>query len=705
MKLSTNQEDLLHAPFSGSLLLSGSAGTGKTTAAALRLRQMVESGVPGESILVLVPQRSLAAHYQSLLNAPDFPPGGQPAILTFNGLTQRIISLFWHLIASAAGFRAAKSPFKFLTIETAQYYLAALVEPLLQQGYFESLTIDANRLYSQILDNLNKSAIVGFPPEETAERLTRAWVGNPAQAIIYQQAQECALKFREFCLANNFLDFSLQLTVFNRQLWPSLICKAYIHNNFRHLIYDNIEEDYPVAHDFVSGLLPTLDSALLIQDSESGFRSFLGADVHSAENLGSQCSGKLVFDNSLVKSPEINDFEHTLRSSILHRNPKSVSEPIGQDANSLHAFRFYPEAIEWVINEINTLIHEQGVPAGEIAVLTPYLSDALRFSFAARFEQHHLPFSTYRPSRSLHDDPAVKTVLTLTKLAHPSWEMPLSQQAIRSAFAQAITSCDYARADLLTRTLARYTNKSWSLNAFNTLKPEMQERITFSVGEYYERLREWLANNHEMAANELDHWISRLYGEVLSQPGFGFHDDYDAAAAVSHLIESCRKFRGIYLPTSQTSQWRAGREYTSVLEKGILAAQSYTTQSLRAASDAVFLGPAFSFLMRNKPVSHQFWLDIGSQGWWARLDQPLTQPYVLSRNWQPGQQWTDNDEYAANQNTLARLTTGLLRRCRQHVYLCNVSVNERGLEERGQLMLALQSIQRARAQQNGRARV
>jgi hypothetical protein len=208
-----------------------------------------------------------------------------------------------------------------------------------------------------------------------------------------------------------------------------------------------------------------------------------------------------------------------------------------------------------------------------------------------------------------------------------------------------------------------------------------------------------------MAVNELDHWISRLYGEVLSQPGFGFHDDYDAAAAVSHLIESCRKFRGIYLPTSQTSQWRAGREYTSVLEKGILAAQSYTTQSLRAASDAVFLGPAFSFLMRNKPVSHQFWLDIGSQGWWARLYQPLTQPYVLSRNWQPGQQWTDNDEYAANQNTLARLTTGLLRRCRQHVYLCNVSVNERGLEERGQLMLALQSIQRARAQQNGRARV
>jgi superfamily I DNA/RNA helicase len=701
MILTTDQESLLQAPFSDSLLLSGAAGTGKTTAAAVRLRRMVESGIPGDSILVLVPQRSLAAQYQSLLNAPDFPPGGQPAILTFNGLTQRIITLFWPLIAGAAGFRAAKSPYKFLTIETAQYYLSALVEPLLQQGYFERLTIDPNRLYSQILDNLNKSAIIGFPPEQIAEKLTRAWVGTPSQAVIYQQAQECALKFRDFCLANNFLDFSLQLNVFTNHLWPSLICKSYIENNYRHLIYDNIEEDYPVAHDFVRELLPDLDSALLIQDSEGGFRSFLGADAVSAENLGSQCTGKMVFNNSLVEPPAIEAFEHTLRESILRKNPGSGASTSEPGANSLHAFRFYPEAIDWVIGEISSLIYDHAVPAGEIAVLTPYLSDALRFSFAARFEKHHLPFSTYRPSRSLHDEPAVKTVLTLTKLAHPSWEMPASQQEIRSAFAQSIYKCDYARADLLSRTLARYANKTWTLNAFNSLKSDMQERITFSVGEYYERLREWLSNNHEMASNELDHWISRLYGEVLSQPGFGFHEDYDAAAAISHLIESCRKFRGIYLPAYQSSQWLPGREYTSVLEKGILAAQSYTTQALREASDAVFLAPAFSFLMRNKPATYQFWLDIGSQGWWARLDQPLTQPYVLSRNWQPGQQWTDSDEYAANQQTLARLSTGLLRRCRQHVYMCSISVNERGLEERGQLMLALQSIQRARAQQNG----
>jgi superfamily I DNA/RNA helicase len=699
MKLTSIQEDLIHAPPEGSLLVTGIAGSGKTTAAALRLKQMVESGIPGESILMLVPQRSLAVQYQSLINSPDFPSGGQPTLLTFNGLTQRIISLFWPLIAAESGFRSSKNPYRFLTIETAQYYLAALVEPLLQQGYFESLTIDPNRLYSQILDNLNKSAIVGFPPSEIADRLTRAWVGNPTQAVIYQQAQECALKFREFCLSNNLLDFSLQLSVFTRHLWPSLICKEFIRRNYQHLIYDNIEEDYPVAHDFVRDLLPDLTSTLLIQDSESGFRSFLGADAVSADNLANHCRGKLVFDRSLVKSEAVDEYEQALRSSILRRSPEIKKNSKLESAASLHAFRFYPQAIDWTIEEIRSLIQEFGVSPGDIAVLTPYLSDALRFSFAARFEKSGIPFSTYRPSRSLHDEPAVKTVLTLAKLAHQSWGMLISQQEIRLALTHTIKDCDYTRADLLSRTLARVVNKAWTLNPFSTLIAEKQERITFSVGEHYERLREWLINNQEMGAHEPDHWISRLYGEVLSQPGFGFHDDYDAAAAVAHLIESCRKFRSVFLPSNTEVTWNVGQEYVHVLEKGILAAQSYSSQALQGLSDAVFLGPAFSFLMRNRPVTHQFWLDIGSQGWWARLDQPLTQPYVLSRSWQTGQQWTDNNEYTANQQTLAMLTTGLLRRCNSHIYLCSVSVNERGLEERGQLMLALQTIQRARVQQ------
>lgn len=701
MILTSNQQNILNAPLKGSMLLTGPAGSGKTTAAALRLQHMVEDGIPGESILVLVPQRSLAEFYYNQAHSPDFPPGGQPSILTFNGLTQRIISIFWPIVAKNAGFRSAKEPFKFLTIETAQYYLAELVEPLIEQGYFESLTIDPNRLYSQILDNLNKSAIVGFPPSEIATKLTQAWVGKPAQAIIYQQAQECAIKFREFCLANNYLDFSLQLTVFIHHLWPSLICKEYIRESYKHLIYDNVEEDYPVAHDFVADLLPQLKSALLIQDVDGGFRSFLGADPISASNLGSQCTAKLRFDESQVQSQSVRNFDRALETSIHHRHLEINNPQQVPDCYTLESFRFYPEAMDWVISEILRLTQDRSVSPGEIAVLTPYLSDSLRFSIATRFAENRIPFSTYRPSRSLNHEPAVQTMLTFIKLAHPSWQLAISQQEIRSAFADAIQGCDFTRADLISRTLVRKTNQEWTLNSFDSLKSEMQDRITYSVGEYYESLRQYLLENSEQAANELDLWTSQLFGEILSQPGFGMHDDYNAASAVSHMIDSCRKFRNIYLPLKNPSTFNSGREYIRVLEKGILAAQSYSNQGKQESTNAVFLGPAFSFLMRNKPVTHQFWLDIGSQGWWARLDQPLTHPYVLNRNWQPNQQWTDNEEFATNQQTLARLTTGLLRRCREQIHLCSIMLNERGLEERGQLMLAFQLIQRARVHQDG----
>ena len=194
-----------------------------------------------------------------------------------------------------------------------------------------------------------------------------------------------------------------------------------------------------------------------------------------------------------------------------------------------------------------------------------------------------------------------------------------------------------------------------------------------------------------------------MYGECLSQPNFGFHNDLTAATSIAHLIDSCRKFRNNYDPGLEGEN--VSKEYLLVLEKGLLAAQSITSLSQQLNADAVFLGPAFSFLMRNKPARFQFWVDIGSQGWWSRVDQPLTQPYVLNRNWQSGKQWTDMDEYETNQRTLSRVVSGLLRRCREHVYMCSINFNEQGLEDRGQLLLAMQLLQRERSQMQGTANV
>ena len=135
-----------------------------------------------------------------------------------------------------------------------------------------------------------------------------------------------------------------------------------------------------------------------------------------------------------------------------------------------------------------------------------------------------------------------------------------------------------------------------------------------------------------------------------------------------------------------------GKEYIQMLQDGVISAQ-YLEAWQTEEKEAVLLAPAYTFLMMNRPATVQFWLDVGSGGWWERLFQPLTQPYVLSRSWERDRQWTDADDLAANQQTLARLVTGLLRRCRSRVYLGLSDLGEAGFEQRGPLLKAIWKIQ------------
>jgi len=191
----------------------------------------------------------------------------------------------------------------------------------------------------------------------------------------------------------------------------------------------------------------------------------------------------------------------------------------------------------------------------------------------------------------------------------------------------------------------------------------------------------------------LDHFLSRLFGEALSQPGFGFHARYDAGQMAANLIESVRKFRQVAGPVLEEQGTPLGKEYLLMVQEGVIAAQYLGGWRLEA-EDAVLLAPAYTFLMANRAVEAQFWLDAGSRAWMERLYQPLTHPFVLSRAWHADAPWTDSDEYASGRESLRRLALGLLRRCRSRLYLGLSEVNEQGYEQRGPLLAAFQRLLR-----------
>jgi hypothetical protein len=309
-----------------------------------------------------------------------------------------------------------------------------------------------------------------------------------------------------------------------------------------------------------------------------------------------------------------------------------------------------------------------------------------------RLEARGIPTRSHRPSRSLHDEPSSHALITLASLAHPHWNVHPPRFDVAYMLMNSIDGLDLVRAQLLTDIV--YHPRDLGLSTFDQIKPDVQERITYVFGERYTLLRDWLLQYRESMPLPLDHFFRKLFGEVLSQPGFGFHANFDSIRVASSLIDSVKTFRMAMEPSIvnlDRPDFDIGYEYVSMLQEGVIAA-SYLEGWRTKNKEAVLVAPAYTFLMMNHPVAVQFWLDVGSSAWHERLVQPLTHPHVLSRGWPRDKIWTDADEVEANRDGMTRVVIGLLHRCKKRIYLGLSELGESGFEQRGDLLRAFQKV-------------
>lgn len=717
IRLSKDQIHLINLPFNGSACIAGHAGCGKTTVGLIRLSLLINQGVNLDSILILVPQRVLGAPYYRVLQNLRTSGSGQINILTIGGLAKRMIDFFWPYINQKAGFKNNEGFPVHLTLETSEYIMSQIVDPLVEQGLFESVAISRSRLYSQILDNLNKSSLIGFSHEEIGTRLKDAWSGEPVQNRVYDDVQLCANKFREYCLEHNLLDFSLHIKIFFDHIWKSAEFNKYFKGKYSHLFVDNIEEDTPVTMDFLSWCLNDFKSALVIHDWGGGYRRFLGAYPDGVSAITRLCGKNYVLDTPFVSSDPVWSFRNLIHrqtstdldaeSQIRQRPPLNIRteasdelilDGVSGNNESYIAFKstkYFPEMLDWVTHKVINLVINQNIAPSQIVIMAPYMSDVLQFGLLSRLQKYKIPVRTLRPSRSLAEHPAITCLLTFAAIAHPEWEIIPSKFDFSRSLVQSIEGMDLIRAQLLTEIVFRIKRGIVDLSGFGIINEEMAQRIGSDVGGRYEILRQWIGeywiSTDHREYESLDWFISALFGEVLSQPGFGFHNSIQKASKTAELVESIRKFRAV---TQELNFPMIGKEYYLMVQRGTIASL-YIKGWVEEPDESVLITPANTFLMRNMPAKVQFWLDIGSRGWYQRLNQPLTQPYVLSRDWPPGRKWTDLDEVNLNQENLNVLANGLLRRCSSILYLCFCDVGEQGSEQRGLLLHAFQKVIRS----------
>ncbi len=700
MKFSSEQSAIIESPPAGRIFLRGIAGTGKSTTGVQRMRYLLEKGIPGHSILVLVPQKRLAQPYYAEIRNPYRSPAAEVTVATLGTLARRMVDLYWPLITNRLSPSFPNRRPKFLSLEMVQYLMFRLLEPEVEEkDYFNSVTITRARLFSQIADNLNKSAVVGFPHTSIATRLKDAFPDDQERQHIFDDAQACANLFREYCRRYNLLDFSLQVELFCRELWNFASPRDALVGRYRHLIVDNLEEDTPATHRLLQDWLPDCESALLIYDEEAGYRRFLGADEESGLTLRESCEREVIFTRTRVMTRSMEALLGEV-SAAIGLESAEISPASRARIRRVLAYptatqsRFHTQMLDWVAESVASLVHRKRVPPERIVILAPLLNDALRFSLVSRLTAQGIATRTLRPSRPLHDEPAIGALVTIAKLAHPEWVLKprdqVNQASVTRMFMTVLEGIDLVRASLLSQVVFQKR----LLQPFDRItNMVMRERITEVIGERYEQLRQWIDNYREAGTERevLDIFLRRLFSDLLSRSGFGFQRDFDAVRVISNLIDSARSFR-------QSVERIDGRidsasEYIRMVDEGILADQYDSTQQLKE-SPAILIAPAYTFLLSNRAVDFQFWVNLDSPSWNRRLYQPLTQPYVLSAQWKSGERWTDVHERDASREMLRRLITGLLKRCRRRVYLGFSRYDERGYEQIGELRVIFDYILR-----------
>jgi len=301
------------------------------------------------------------------------------------------------------------------------------------------------------------------------------------------------------------------------------------------------------------------------------------------------CNEHVALNESYVTSESIANLNMQLTNAVL---PDEVNlEPGTWNADALQFIqsRFYPELLDAIVDETLALLNE-GMSPSEVVIVAPYLSDSLRFSLTNRLDERGIPWRSHRPSRSLRDEPASHALLTLAVLAHPEWKIHPPKFDVAYALMHSIDGMDLVRAQLLAEII--YRQRDLSLAPFDGIKPDMQERITFTFGNRYSVLRDWIQAYRESDALPLDHFLRKLFGEVLSQPGFGFHVNLDSVRVAASLVESVRKFRQAMEP-SATDFESLGKEYFAMLGDGVIAAQ-YLESWRTEEEEAVLVAPAYT---------------------------------------------------------------------------------------------------------------
>ena len=648
----------------------GPTGSGKTTKLKNKYNKIAKKDKT-DNCLVLLNQGASVTNWRENIKLEQ---AGQLNILTYFGFINRELKRYWDLVEkSLTGPRKKLEP-TLMNVEPTHYLMTSFVKQARERGSFIEVNATEQQIALQLINNLNYAALNTLKLDQVKDRLSN-WALIQEQEISYQDAFKIMKRFREICLKNRCLDYSLVIELYNQFLLTEEEYLEHLQKNYQYLIVDDLEKTSAAAQDLIEKLMAESKESYLAYNPAGGFEKFFGAAPELAADRFMEKAEVIKLTESHTASKEAQAMAEQVADKILSDGELSYNDFIVQEQIIKEKFR--GEMLIKVTEQINNLI-ANGVEPSNIALVAPQIDKILEFTLEEEFAEEDYSLLNLRRERRLLDNSFAEVLVVLTILTNPDWDLELNFSALIQTF-DLILDLDPVRSALLANRIDGYQLPDLEND------PQLRERIGFDKARQYDKFKEWIEDKQGKNF-ELEYFFREAFGQLLAPLLDAINDQSkkeEIILACRKIMDSIVKFKQAVIEFKELDQRDIGAKFIEMVLDGTLAAELLFGKQDR--SNKVVLATPYTFLSLPdvKQVDYLFLLDLSSELWLLGSGKELSNPYVLSR--QNDGQWGDKIDQDLRKEQLAHYLQGIFNKVTTGLYLADSDLSSRGWEQEGQL--------------------
>lgn len=617
------------------MLIEGSIKSNKTEILTDKYIELIDSGVSSDEVLVIClnsfkRQKFIEAVKENVKSAAL----EKLNIYTFYGLCYNAVLDNWPFIEDQINFGEPKIIPNLCGLETSQYMLKQSIR---EEGFKDYLS-KINLLHQLF----RRNSLITQNKLSDDEVMKRSKILKESFA---EDAQNALKNFKKLTLEARSFDYLRQLAIF-----PLIYEKTDYFKDIKYLIVNDADEITYIVWDFINQLKPQLKDFFIAYDkngaSRCGYLSAYKTGMFEFEELFKQKS--TVLDSSDGLALEAQAFSENIKNN---RKTLLKNSTINDSLKRL-------DMIDSCVENIKDLI-KSGVKPGEIAIISPLIDTALKFSLAESFDSSGINYQIISGSEKLSENYFVKNALTILKLANKEWAIEAEEFEIRGLLLKlAKIPLKYCQ-----KIIKKYKDTG-ELISYDFTNNELNEK--------YSTLLNTINN------------ISDIKGTLVKQLFLIYQNyceslDKEDLEKFSFLIKETEDFEKAFPNGNETNK----KEFIIQLENTVISENPSNPTEIK--ENSIIISTPQKVIDLEIKSKHQLWLDISNNEWLKQDIGPLYNSWVFNTEWNKDE-FTYEDNLRLTKEKTARIVRKLMLCCNLKIDMYSSLYDSSGNENFGGLL-------------------